>query len=189
MEIIIDIPEDEWDSETPLGVKQSFIAGILEELKPISTEIKVKPKDIGWGSNWPVILLLIGNLFLQGRNINEAVDGWIGLARKFVRCLDKIRGKAGVTLVSREAAKLIALDHMSKNKVIKELKEKDGNTIIVIGQENVAKGLASSPLSLYVFFFIVNRESVYIIGVRSVGKIEFSYEMDLETDKFLERYS
>jgi hypothetical protein len=83
-------------------------------------------------------------------------------------------------LISRDAARLLCLDNLSKMEEIKNIEEIEGKTINFnqTTGETVSE-LASKPFNLYVFFFKVNDEKVYVFGIKSSGKIEFSYVFDV----------
>lgn len=179
MELRISVPEFHWDEGSALGVKKVFVESVLKDIEPIGSQVEVKQ------ANWPVggdllfIDFVLSNSIIKGKEINEAVDSWMGLAKKFVGVLSVIRENRGTILVCRDAAKLIALDYLRKQVDIKYIEEIAGQTLKVETFEaSSEKGLAESPLGLYVLFFKINNENVYVFGIKSTGDIEFTYTLD-----------
>jgi hypothetical protein len=179
MELIVTIPEIEWDEDSPFYAKETYISKAKKQVEELTEDIEIKFANIGTAADWPTLLLLI-NIFLSGKNINEAIDGWIELAKKFKNVFSRLKENCGTTLISRDAARLLCLDNLSKMEEIKNIEEIEGKTINFnqTTGETVSE-LASKPFNLYVFFFKVNDEKVYVFGIKSSGKIEFSYVFDV----------
>jgi hypothetical protein len=176
------ISEYDFEIEENGSIKNPFVDELKNDLKEISEDIDVKLDDIGQGYNWPVILIFVGQILILGKEINEVIDGWQGLAQKFVKVFIFFKNKHGEVLISHDAAKLVALDYIFSTETdIERIDEMEGNTINLYGKEGSRNSeLASRPINIYTFYFALNNKLLYVIGIKSNGKIEFINKLDVE---------
>lgn len=178
MEILVSIPESEWDSDSNLLANQHFIDEVLENLKPVCENIEVNRASMPLGADWSLLALLAAVL-VRGKDINETIDNWIGIAKKFRHFLSYINNRKLKVFIDRESAKLIAFDYLNEHEEIKYIEDMDGQTVNVeMYHEPGVTDFIREPLNLYVLFFKVNREKVYVFGIRSTTDIAFVYSLD-----------
>ncbi|NPV44552.1 MAG: hypothetical protein HPY70_11370 [Firmicutes bacterium] len=180
MEILVSIPESEWDVNSNLLANQHFIDEVLENLKPVCENVEVKRASMPLGADWSLLALLAGVL-VRGKDINETMDNWIGIAKKFRNFVLFIKDRKLKVFVDRDSAKLIAFDYLNEHEEIKYIEDMDGQTVNVeLYHETGVTDFIKEPLNLYVLFFKVNREKVYVFGIRSTTEIAFVYTIDIK---------
>lgn len=183
MEDKIEIIISDFGMDEEGTLTEQNIADIKNDLQELSNDIDINVDDIGQGYNWQVICIFVAVMqFLSlGKNLNDALDGWHGLAKKFVRVFAYFKKKHIEVLTSRNGAKLIALEYVFKlEEEIQIIDEFAENTVNLYGSKGSRKTeLASMPINIYTFYFTVNSIFLYIIGVKSDGNIEFSSKVDL----------
>ncbi|QSQ09685.1 hypothetical protein H0A61_02064 [Koleobacter methoxysyntrophicus] len=70
---------------------------------------------------------------------------------------------------------------MNEHEEIKYIEDMDGQTVNVeLYYETGVTDFIKEPLNLYVLFFKVNREKVYVFGIRSTTEIAFVYTIDIK---------
>lgn len=102
MELIF--PDALYDS--PEWEEGKYSKKLLSQLAKIDPEASVADIDIGHGAGWPVVLVEIfkgvdwsqlftitslGGIFLLGKKINENIDAWIEIGKKFIKLIEKIK--------------------------------------------------------------------------------------------------
>lgn len=85
------VPDPTYDH--PERSKDAFLEELRQDLADLSKEYELTDADAGYGADWPVILASIGGLLFLGKPINENLDAWIALAKKFTRFVAKVRQK------------------------------------------------------------------------------------------------
>ena len=172
--IIVDPTYDHSDRD-----RDKFLSDLETELSSISREYELKDVDIGFGADWPAILVILGGLFLLGKPINENIEGWLRLSNKFVSLIKRIRRKFGPYRIDENGASLIAID-----KIVKKEKgnistiEKIATTEIPFNTFPLkdSKRLDQHPDNIYVQAYRVNDERIYLIGIKSNGKTAFKHK-------------
>lgn len=141
---------------------------------------KVDFVNIGLGADMIVILLIL-NLSFQllniGKEINEGIDGWIGLGQKIRRLFKRKR----IVSIDEEAAAALAINLVAQKEKIYKLVKIQENTINFLdisGMLPKNKGLSKKPYNYYVQTYLINDEITYVIGIKSTGeaKILMHYE-------------
>lgn len=128
--------------------------------------------NIGPGVDMIVILLVI-SLGLQilniGKEINEGIDGWIGLGQKIRRLFKRKR----IVSIDEEAAAALAINLIAqKEKIYKlvKIQEETINFVDVSGMLPKNKGLSRKPHNYYIQTYLINDRETYVIGIQSTGK-------------------
>lgn len=180
MKILVSIPESEWDVNSDSLANQHFIDEVLENIKPVCENVEVKQASMPLGADWPLLAILAAVL-VRGKDINETIDNWTGIAKKFRHFLLFIRDRKLKVFVDRDSAKLIAFDYLNEHEEIKYIEDMDGQTVNVeMYPEPGVTDFISKPLNLYVLFFKVNHEKVYVFGIRSTTDIAFVHTLDIK---------
>lgn len=156
--------------------REKFLSDLKSDLSSISNQYQLKDVDIGFGADWPAILAILGGLFLLGKPINENIEGWKELSNRFVSLIEKIRRKFGAYRIDENGASLIVID-----KIVKKEKGRI-STIEKIAMTEIpfstfplkdSKSLDHHPNNIYVQAYRVNDKYIYLIGIKSNGKIAF----------------
>ncbi len=130
--------------------------------------------NIGPGADLIVLLLIldIGLRVLKlGAEINDGIDGWIGLGKK----LRKLFQRKQLVSIDIKGATSMAIELIAQKVEITTL-EKLEETTINFGDlsdllpQNI--GLSTKPHNYYIQAYRVNREDVYVVGVTSTGNAE-----------------
>lgn len=174
--IIVDPTYDHEESERP-----KFLADLENDLTELTSEIQMVERDIGFGADWPAVLAILSGIFLLGKPINENIDAWFSLAQKFKKVISKIKARSWQYRVDETGALLLALEEIANTEKgnIKSIKKIDLERIELsrFPLKDPAH-LDQHPNSLYIQSFIVNGNTLYIIGIKSKGSIEFIHAYD-----------
>jgi len=106
MEFIVADPT--YDAE---GDYQEFVAGLRKLASSVAPEFEVRDTDIGRGADWPAVLLGWSPvaLFFLGRKIEENLDAWLSLAKRFAEFLRSIRERLWSHRMDGIGAALVAI--------------------------------------------------------------------------------
>jgi len=177
MEIIIsDISYD----NISIDINQ-YIDELRSRAKEFAEDVQVEKTEIGYGADWPVYLLIIYGIFLQGKRISENLDSWISIARKFCSFIEYIEDKFKAYRLDEEAATLVAI-----NTIVKDMQgninsiEKLSEEIIPVAplEHRSPDHLDHRPYAMYLQTYKVNNQYVYIFGIKSKGTIEIELKID-----------
>ena len=160
--------------------REQFIQDLRNELDSLSSDIKIEDTDIGRGADWPAVLAVIG-LFFLGKMINENLDAWIAIGKKFSFLLGTLAEKFGAYRIDQEGASLVAIARMVDRESGKIYSiEKISETIIPVSPlfHGSQEKLNCSPDALYLQIYKVNEDVFYIFGIKSKGSIEVEYRID-----------
>lgn len=180
MEVVIpdaSYPENEWNETA----RQEFFDELALELGELSEEYTLADTDIGRGADWPAVLVSFGvaaTIFFSGKRIEENLDAWINLAKRFRAFIDKATSKWRTTRVDEEVALLLVLEEVIRQRT---------QGVSVLQLDGVLSSwfdplepygkpperLDCHPEGLYVVALRVDDESLYIVGIKSSGTIEF----------------
>lgn len=162
---------------------------LLSHIVEIDPEASVTDTDIGHGADLPVILIEIfksidwsqfftvagvSGFFLMGKKINENIDAWIEIGKKFARLIEKIKP----TRVDEKAAVLLVINDLQKQNLL------GGATISVqiVEFTPVERGkgiLGKRPDSLYIISVKTENKTI-IYGMKSNMIVEFKHEFSTE---------
>ena len=183
MEILI--PDPTYDH--PERNREKFLAQLHQELAELSSDYELSEADAGHGADWPVILVSIGGLFFLGKRINENLDAWIALAKKLGAFLAKAKERWSSPRLDQDGAILIALLRVlaTHDRPIQSI-ELAGviPSWFQVFPKKSAKRLDHHPDALYVSSFRVNDETIYVLGVKSNGTIEFEHNFSMSYLEF-----
>jgi len=171
--IIIDPTYDHDESERP-----QFLAELKNDLTELSGEIQTVEADVGFGADWPAVLAILGGLFLLGKPIDENIDAWFSLAKKFKKVIDKIKARSWQYRIDDSGASLIALEKIAnseKGKVEYIRKIEFKRIELSTFQLKDPSHLDQHPNNLYIHSYIVNDSTLYVIGIKSKGTVEFMH--------------
>lgn len=82
------------------------LSRLVRELDP---EANVVETALERGAGFPYLLVLLGSLLLLGDRVDKAIDGWIGVGRKFKALLAWIKEKFKAVMLDADGAILLAL--------------------------------------------------------------------------------
>lgn len=146
----------------------------LEKRAELEGVCEAKCVNIGPGADLIVLLLIldIGLRVLKlGAEINDGIDGWIGLGKK----LRKLFQRKQLVSIDIKGATSMAIELIAQKVEITTL-EKLEETTINFGDlsdllpQNI--GLSAKPHNYYIQAYYVNKEDVYVVGVTSTGNAE-----------------
>ncbi len=172
MEIIV--PDPSYDHEDEVDRSQ-FIIELETQLASISSEIEVRETNLGRGADWPAFLIVVGGLFLLGKQINENLDAWISIAKKLNRVLKWVLSKCVSYRVDESGATLIAVnDIASSNKAEITSIERVSSAYVPFLEWDgrSVESLSHHPDGIYTQTYVVNSTQVVIYAIKSDGSIE-----------------
>ena len=130
--------------------------------------------NIGPGADWFVILLLLDlglHLIKVGAEINDGIDGWIGLGKK----LHKLFHRNRIVSIDNDGATALAINKIAKKQEIVRLEKIQESTIKLAdlsGMIHGNKGLSKEPYNYYIQSYCINNSDVYVIGIKSTGEVK-----------------
>lgn len=179
MEIIVIDPT----YDHPEKNREEFLKELKEYALSLSDNLQLSDVDIGRGASLPGVLLLIGGLFFLGKKINENIEAWISLAKKFKMFIENLRKKSWAYRIDEEGATLLAIGRIFISEQGKVLSiEKICEDVIAIYpfSERINERLKRRPDSLFFQIFKVNNKTVYIFGIKSKGSFEIEYRINTD---------
>lgn len=171
--------EDAYPPERFQGELHSRAAGV--------SEYSLEERDLGHGASWPMFLASFVVLFLSGKRINENLDAWIALARKFQGFCDWIKTKCVALWVDEDGASALSACSIVEGVHAKvESVELVSSTFVPFMKVSNPDGTDPDfqPSGAYVQVFVTNGEQLHCVVVRSDGQIESVTSMEMR-DRFL----
>lgn len=174
MEILLNIDNyEEWESNGNLALSKNEKERIKEQIN-FGNIRKYSIANIGPGADWFVILLLLDlglHLIKVGAEINDGIDGWIGLGKK----LHKLFHRNRIVSIDNDGATALAINIIAKKQKIVRLEKIEESTINLAdlsGMIHGNKGLSKKPYNYYIQSYCINNSDVYVIGVKSTGEVK-----------------
>ena len=166
---------------------------LLSHMVQIDPEASVTDTDIGHAADWPVVLVEIfknidwsqlftiagvGGVFLMGKQINENIDAWIEIGKKFGKLIEKIKPAR----VDEHAAVLLVINELQKPNLLNGARI----SVQIVEFTPVEWGngiLGKRPDALYIITIKTDNKFI-IYGMKSNMKIEFKHELSTEWIEF-----
>lgn len=127
--------------------------------------------NIGPGADL-IVLLIIVDIGLRtlklGAEINDGIDGWIGLGKK----LFKLFQQKKIVSIDADGAASMAIELISKKEKIEKLVKIHETTINLVDVSSILPqniDLCARPHNYYIFAYQINNKEVYVVGVTSMG--------------------
>jgi len=174
--LIVDRTYTDWE-----GDRENYITLLKGELSKFDNSFKLEETDIGHGADLPMFLAIFSGaatLFFLGKKINENLDSWVSIGQKFHKLVTTLRERFGETKIDENGASFLAIQCISEQCTsITSLVKISESTIVIspFSQRN-PKRLDSRADALYIQVFEVNNETMYVIGIKSQGTVEFMHK-------------
>lgn len=134
----------------------------------------VEMVNIGPGADYFVVLFLL-SLGLQaiklGSEINDGIEGWLGLGKK-LRSLFERERLVSVDSEGATALAIVLLARKIKIEKLEKIQESSLNLVDLSGMIPGNKGLSQRPHNYYIQSYRINDMEVYVVGIQSNGKAE-----------------
>lgn len=173
MEILLDVGVNDGPfCDEILDVVSDDDKNELVKLTELDEIHDAKYVNIGPGADFIVLLLIIDiglRALKLGAEINDGIDGWIGLGKK----LSKLFQREKIVSIDIDGATSIAIELISREVKIDSLKKMEETTINLVdvsGMIPINSGLSAKPHNYYILTYRVNGEDVYVVGVTSTGE-------------------
>jgi hypothetical protein len=149
----------------------------LDEFGVPRVDAKLSTSSFGHGADGMAIVLTLSGLLLAGKKIEENLDAWLRLAKRFSTALRKLRRRKGTVYLSEPAAAMFAL-----NAVVEKLPKAQivvllGSTPLIVPNSSLGESYHRifrwQPERYYVFTFMVGEDTAHVVCLRSTGEIEF----------------
>lgn len=185
MQIIINPKEyaEQISDEGIVGMPKSKLEKIMRELKEIGNDATIKEANVGVGADWIVILAIINsiaNVFLVGDKIIKGIEGWVKIAKK----LKSLIKKGDVAFIDEDSASLLSIELISAKEKISTLEKINAAEIPLIDLSTAfldrsPDDFISKPQSYFLQVYKVNDKKIYVIGIKSDGRIKNIETFDL----------
>lgn len=128
--------------------------------------------NIGPGADLIVLLLILDlglNVLKIGSEINDGIDGWIGIGKK----LSKLFQRKKIVSIDLDGATSMAIELIARReRIIKleKIQETAINLVDVSRMIHINSTLSAKPLNYYIQTYKINDEDIYVIGITSSGE-------------------
>ena len=143
----------------------------IEKKVGLNNICNAKYVNIGPGADL-IVLLIIVDIGLRtlklGAEINDGIDGWIGLGKK----LYKLFQQKKIVSIDADGAASMAIELISKKEKIEKLEKIHETTINLVDVSSMLPqniDLCARPHKYYIFAYQINNKEVYVVGVTSMG--------------------
>jgi len=134
-------------------------------------KIECSDADIGGGADlWVTIIVIVGTIFSQGKNINENLEAWKKIGIKIKMLFSK---KNELRFIDKEASIALAISKICEKTRIKEIELISSQEIVEKKTNPKGFKIDFSPLNYYILTFKVNRIENFIFCIKSNGEIRF----------------
>lgn len=148
---------------------------ILKELKEIDNNVDIAEINLGRGADWILILATLNSIIgvmALGDKLEKGIDGWIKIGKR----ISKIFNKSDRVYLDDNAAKIIAITHISNKIDIKDIKLIDQHTTILVDfsdwfKQRNSESFEAKPFNIYNYTFEVNNDRTISLSIKSNGEI------------------
>jgi hypothetical protein len=147
-------------------------------------EVDLSVASAGYGADATLVLAVVaglGTLFLSGKRIEENLDAWAKLGKRFKEVCERLKRRHGAFAMSQPVALAVILDHVGHL-------AQEHNRIEVIGSHTLPVRNSSIPGEMvphfqhqpdrfYVFVLKTSIGDTYVAGMRSTGDITFLHRV------------
>lgn len=174
MEILLNIDyNEEWESKVTFNLSKNEKEKIKKQID-FGNIKKYSIANIGPDADWFVILLLLDlglQLIKVGADINDGIDGWIGLGKKLLKLFHRNK----IVSIDIDGATALAINQIAKKQKINRLEKINESIINLVDLSGVIhgnKGLSKTPHNYYIQSYCINNSDVYVIGIKSTGEVK-----------------
>jgi hypothetical protein len=158
-----------------------------------SDELVISAGSAGYGADAYVVTATfasLAGLFLAGKKIEENLDAWLRLGRRFKRLVTHLRSRGRAASVSEPIALSLTLERLER-----QLGDIAGANLMISHVIPVHNGsipseregvFESQPDRLYIFALRLGNHDTIVTGVRSDGTVEFEHRVP--TGRYLEYF-
>ncbi len=162
---------------------KSELEKIEKELKEIGDDAIIKETNLGVGADWIVVLAIINsiaNVFLVGDKLIKGIEGWVKIAKK----LKSLIKKGDVAYIDEDSASLLSIELISSKEKITSLEKINASEVPLIDlseafSDRNPEDFISKPQSYFLQIYKVNDDKIYVIGIKSDGRIKNIETFDL----------
>lgn len=128
--------------------------------------------NIGPGADLFVLLLILDislNILKLGSEINDGIDGWIGIGKK----LRNLFQRKKIVSIDLDGATSMAIELIARHERIirlEKIQETTINLVDVSGMIRTNSTLSAKPHNYYIQTYKINDDDIYVIGITSSGE-------------------
>ena len=186
-----DLAVDEDGEYTSAAVRE--ILSELTELGEFAEDIKVSQGSVGYGADTTVAIVVLtglASLFFSGKRVEENLDAWIRMGKRFWKAVERLRRRRGGVSVSEPVALALALAKVAESIETDTEVEILGRHCIPVQnaslKPSLEKDFAHQPDRLYVFVLRSSNGDTIVVGLRSDGRTELLHRV--RTGSWLEYF-
>ena len=155
------------------------LESIKVDLSKIDASYTLEELNLGTGADWITILAVINGIvsvLMLGDKIEKGIEGWINIAKR----IKSVCSKSGPVFVDKDAANLLSLEFLSKEKEVRSLSKFEEHTIVLNSvsgafSDRSSEDFTSQPWAIYMITFIVNDDTFKVLAVRFDGHVKEVY--------------
>jgi hypothetical protein len=185
--LVIGVPEDAWgDVSNP--VDPEYLRSLVREFDSFgpTDAMHTEPTEIGRGASGTALFVGLAAVFLAGKDVNEAIDGWIKLAKRVRELFDRLRTKRGALYASESVALALAVDYLREHASVSDPRIVGHVVLPIRGgflSVEAEEAFVTNPERFYVFVLDDGGDRAFAVVMKSTGEL-VSYE-ELNTRDFL----
>lgn len=166
------------------GDLSDVMRDLRSEFQRSNFEAELTNSDIGRGADWPVVIAALTGLAMLGKKIDEGIEGWIKVARRIRKLVNKLKRKKKLVAIDRHIANLLCLEYIGRHSENVPRKiELAGESIIALQtvEHHQHGGVERYPDAIYVMKYLVDSSTlhVFLVGTEGTIKSRLTYQIDL----------
>jgi hypothetical protein len=172
--------------------RPEFLDSIRSDAREIlESDVQTEDTGYGYGADTLALALMFSTLtavFLAGKSIQENVDAWINLGRRFLVLLKRL-SRVNTPRISEPIALAIAMAAIAEREqevapigLVSRATTRVRNGSLV---EEAQRHFNTHPDRYYVFTIELLERNTHVIAVSSLGEILFHHKLSLSWPKFL----
>lgn len=169
MEILLDLSVNENLTSEDITIDDKKEIKKQSGLENISD---IQLVNIGPGADFIVLLLIIDlglNILKLGSEINDGIDGWIGIGKK----LSNLFKREKIVSIDLDGATSMAIELIARHEKITKLEKIQESTINLVDVSGMIfnnSNLSAKPHNYYIQTYRINDGDIYVIGITSSGE-------------------
>lgn len=181
---------NEIDSESRASLEERpDVQTVLDEFRSLDIsveDIEIKSYGYGYGADGYAIGIVLSSLvalFLSGKRIEENLDAWVRLGKRFKQAIQQLHRREISIAVSEPGALAMAISHVSEDAGGQVTVQVLSNTVIRLRNSSISADAYNTflehPDRYYIFVLQVGDSRTHVLGMSARGSILFNNVLSL----------